>query len=103
MRNGPIHSFHLIRIVIRGEATRYYRDSLFHREDGPAVDWPGMYQIWSINGYYHRTDGPAVIFHKGELQFWLEGRQYRPTSDGLPDPQNPIEEWYPDETEEDIQ
>ena len=31
-------------------AQRWYKDDQLHREDGPAIDYPGMYGPWYFNG-----------------------------------------------------
>jgi hypothetical protein len=50
---------------------------MLHREDGPAVDRPGKYQAWFINGFYHREDGPAVEYVNGDKYWWLNGERHR--------------------------
>ncbi len=40
---------------------RYYKDGVYHREDGPAVDLTNGYQAWYIDGKLHRVEGPAII------------------------------------------
>jgi hypothetical protein len=57
----------------------YYKDkemTIFHREDGPAVEYPNAYKAWWLNGKLHRDDGPAVEYADGDKEWWLEGREY---------------------------
>ena len=42
---------------------------LFHREDGPAIEWADGTKEWWVNGKRHREDGPAVILSNG-INFW---------------------------------
>jgi hypothetical protein len=39
----------------------------YHREDGPAVEYPDGTKSWWLNGKRHRTDGPAIEWDK---RFW---------------------------------
>jgi hypothetical protein len=50
----------------------YFKDCKWHREDGPAVVYPGL-KIWSINGQFHREDGPAKEWADGEGWWYLKG------------------------------
>lgn len=38
----------------------YYKNDLFHREDGPALDYVNGTKKWFQNGKKHRLDGPAI-------------------------------------------
>jgi hypothetical protein len=43
----------------------YFKDkamTVFHREDGPAIEGYDGYKAWYINGKRHREDGPAVEY-----------------------------------------
>jgi hypothetical protein len=43
----------------------YFKDkamTVFHREDGPAIEGYDGYKVWYINGKRHREDGPAVEY-----------------------------------------
>lgn len=63
------------------EDIRYYDfNYLFHREDGPAIEYIGGsykgHKLWMIHGKYHRVDGPAIEFYNGEKQYWIDDKQY---------------------------
>ena len=47
----------------------------FHREDGPAVEYPTGYKSWWINGKRHREDGPAVICYNGDKYWYLHNKK----------------------------
>lgn len=47
----------------------WFKNHVWHRDDGPAVELISGYKEWRINGKIHREDGPAQIFSDG-LQFW---------------------------------
>ena len=67
MRNGII--------VDRYGTKIYYKDDVFHREDGPAViHLDGAMSYW-IDGKRHRKDGPAVIYPTGTLEYWIDGKR----------------------------
>lgn len=40
--------------------TRWYKDGVLHREDGPAVIGKDEHKEWWVNGKLHREDGPAI-------------------------------------------
>jgi hypothetical protein len=48
-------------IFVEGNDKIWYRDDLWHREDGPAIEWGNGSLGWFQNGEYHREDGPAFI------------------------------------------
>ena len=58
--------------------TIYYKNklNLFHRTDGPAVEYTDGFKSWWINGKQHREDGPAVVFSDGYVEYWLKDRSY---------------------------
>ena len=42
---------------------RYYKDkqmTIYHREDGPAIEHTDGTKSWYINNKCHREDGPAI-------------------------------------------
>ena len=52
----------------------YYKDAeltIFHREDGHAVEWVDGDKAWWLNGKRHRIDGPAVEGLDGFKAWWL--------------------------------
>jgi hypothetical protein len=58
----------------------YYKDKAmtsFHREDGPAVEYPNGYRAWYLNNDLHREDGPAVEHADGDKQWYLNGQLHR--------------------------
>ena len=50
-------------------------DGLFHREDGPAIEWESGKKYWYYEDVQHRTDGPAVIHQNGEKTWMLNGQR----------------------------
>ena len=54
---------------------------LFHREDGPAIQYPIGSQCWYLMGKLHREDGPAGIWrdlNTGQYtyEYFIHGKQY---------------------------
>ncbi len=37
-------------IIDKYVTCRYYKDDLFHREDGPAIEGAGVFKHWFLNG-----------------------------------------------------
>ena len=64
-------------IIWGGKDKEWYKNGVFHREDGPAVEWATGYKEWFINGKLHRIDGPAIIFPHGDEYWYYKGVQHR--------------------------
>ena len=65
---------HRIKMVISPDGTReWFRNGLWHRDDGPAVEWPNGTKVWFYNGRRHRDDGPAVEHADGSTEWWKQG------------------------------
>ena len=58
----------------------YYKtrecNSGLHRVDGPAYITLSGCEAWFQNNRFHRLDGPALIYSGGNVEFYIEGRQY---------------------------
>jgi hypothetical protein len=68
-------------IRINEFGTKYYYKNkemtIFHREDGPAVEWSNGEKCWYLNGKLHREDGPAVEYACGSKYWYLNGELHR--------------------------
>ena len=76
-------------------ATYYYKDeacTIFHREDGPAIEYPNGSKEWLIDGKRHREDGPAIEYKNGRKEWWLNGKLHR--LDGPAIQCDVHKEWY---------
>ena len=51
-------------------------NGLFHREDGPAIEYEYGTKSWWINDERHREDGPAVIWSDGHVEYWMRDVEY---------------------------
>ena len=64
-----------IHIDSRG-AKRYFSDremTIYHREDGPAIEFANGYKAWYLNDNLHREDGPAYEGANGDKSWYLNG------------------------------
>lgn len=52
----------------------WYKNNLFHREDGPAIECANGNKFWFQNGLWHREDGPAVELNNGTKAWYLNGK-----------------------------
>jgi hypothetical protein len=54
----------------------YYKgdEFIWHREDGPAVEYADGDRYWYINGKRHREGGPAVESASGYKAWYLEDK-----------------------------
>ena len=50
----------------------------WHREDGPAIEYPDGTKHWYLHGKTHREDGPAYEQPDGYKEWYLHGEQARP-------------------------
>jgi hypothetical protein len=65
----------------------------YHREDGPATEWPNGTKSWYLNGKRHREDGPAIEYPSGTKEWFLNGKRHR--EDGpAADRSNGEKYWY---------
>ncbi len=61
-------------------AIYYLLDGVYHREDGPALEYlpesklDGV-KMWYLHGKLHRLDGPAVIFLEDERRWYYYGER----------------------------
>jgi len=54
----------------------YFKDkakTIFHRIDGPAVEWANGEKEWYVNGKRHRLDGPATEHADGYRAWFVNG------------------------------
>jgi hypothetical protein len=57
----------------------FYKDkkmTIFHREDGPAIECSNGDKAWFINGSLHREDGPAIEYACAAKVWYLDGVKY---------------------------
>jgi hypothetical protein len=60
--------------------TRYYADKameIFHRIDGPAIEYADGTKSWYVNGKLHRLDGPATESQDGAKSWYVNGKLHR--------------------------
>jgi hypothetical protein len=52
----------------------WYLNGKYHREDGPAVEYPDGTKHWFLNDKRHREDGPAIEWADGSKFWYLNGK-----------------------------
>ena len=60
--------------------TRWYKDAkckIWHRENGPAIEYADGAKSWFQNGQLHRTDGPAIEWASGVKSWYQKGQRHR--------------------------
>ena len=72
--------------------TRFFKDGLLHRLDGPAIISPDRAEYWYKDGKLHREGGPAVILSNGYKEWYKEGNIHR--EDGPARIWNNQPEWW---------
>jgi hypothetical protein len=56
--------------------TFWYLNGVWHREGGPALEYPSGLKYWYLNGKRHREDGPAVEYPDGQRKWFLNGKEF---------------------------
>ena len=84
-----------------GGSVCWYKDDLFHRLDGPAIEWTNGRKKWYLNGKLHRVGGPADIWPDGSLEWWVNGKRHRVNGPAI-EWVNMDKIWYVDDKEVDV-
>ena len=64
------------KMYVDANGTKYWSlNDKFHREDGPAIEWPDGSKYWYLNDKLHREDGPAVERSNGTKQWFLNNKE----------------------------
>lgn len=68
-----------VTMTIDSDGSKYYRNELgqFHRDGGPASEWPDGTKFWFRHGEIHRDDGPAVEWSHGGKEWYQNGKHHR--------------------------
>ena len=54
---------------------RWTLNGEYHREDGPAIEYPNGEKHWYLNGKLHREDGPAVELPSGTKRWFFNDEE----------------------------
>ena len=66
------------RVKVYEDRTCWFNlEELYHREDGPAVEWNDGAKSWYLNGKRHRIDGPAIEYSNGSKEWFINGLLHR--------------------------
>lgn len=57
------------------ETHKDYFEYLFHKEDGPAVEYDNGTFAWYYKGRRHRLDGPALKMFTGVEYWFVNGKR----------------------------
>jgi hypothetical protein len=63
-------------VVKRFNYKHYYKDramTIYHRIDGPAIEYDDGSKLWWVDGKRHRLDGPAMIWSNGTTDWYIDG------------------------------
>ena len=56
---------------------QWYVDGKRHRTDGPAIEYANGSKLWYVDGKLHRLDGPAIEYADGDKQWFVNGKRHR--------------------------
>ena len=62
-------------LIYRNGDKEWYKDGVYHREDGPAVEYADGNKYWYKDGKRHREDGPAIERKNGDKVWYLNGNE----------------------------
>lgn len=48
---------------------------IFHREDGPALEYCNGEKYWFFDGDLHRINGPAIEYNNGYISWHINGKR----------------------------
>ena len=65
-----------LRIDVRGNKYWQLPNWLFHRDNGPAVEYVDGYKAWYLNGVLHREDSPAIEYKDDHKRWYLNNIEY---------------------------
>ena len=71
----------------------WYVNGQFHREDGPAIEWPNGRKAWYVNNKLHRIDGPAIEWSDSNKQWFVNGKRHREDGPAI-ESAGGTKEWY---------
>ena len=54
----------------------WLKDNLYHRLNGPAIDYTNKEKYWFQNGRKHRLDGPAIVYADGRKEWYLNENRF---------------------------
>lgn len=54
----------------------YFKNGVFHRENGPARVFGYGVKEWFLNEKLHREDGPAIAYPNGKGRYYLNDQEY---------------------------
>lgn len=74
-------------------ATEWRLRGQVHREDGPAIIYPGGALEWRRHGMLHRADGPAREWPGGTKEWWMDGKRHRDNGPAFEKPDG-LKAWF---------
>ena len=62
------------KIIVDPMVKQFFKNGLWHRDNGPAVEYKNGDKYWCKEGEYHRVDGPAIELNNGIKYWFYEGK-----------------------------
>jgi hypothetical protein len=73
--------------------TFWYLNGVWHREGGPALEYPSGLKHWYLNGIRHREGGPAIEFPDGTKKWYFNDKLHREGGPAV-EYSNGIKRWF---------
>jgi len=67
----------ICEICTSGTKRWYLDNKVFHREDGPAIEYAVGTKCWYLYGQRHRENGPAIENANGYKSWYLHDQLHR--------------------------
>ena len=75
-QNGMFHRLDGPAVEYSDGSKGWYQNGMRHRLDGPAIEYPNGTKEWYQNDKRHRLDGPAIEFYHGDKEWYVDGIEY---------------------------
>ena len=63
----------ILYIDVHGTKIRY-KNTLYHRVNGPCAEFKDGVKYWCFNGVFHRVDGPAIE-ERNDKVWYYQGKK----------------------------
>ena len=84
---------YIVEIDAKGTKFWYNEKGQYHREDGPAIEYPDGTKFWFMYDEMHRDSGPAVEYSNGIKCWYRRGKLHREDGPAI-EKTNGYKEWW---------
>ena len=82
------------RMIVQAKGSYWINKAgLYHRIDGPAIEYVNGTTMWCLNGLLHRVGGPAIEYVNRTKEWYQQGKRHRVDGPAI-EWSNGSEGWY---------